>query len=358
MTSLARWRVAALVTITVVGAIATAAATSAGAKSTSKHVVASEAALKKCVFGYSAPYLNNPAVAVAETLAVKQAKADGLKVLAPTNANMDSTLQFTQIQNLVTEGATCIIVDPDDSEAIIPALNYLASKHITTVAIDIGSDGGPLSIMVRADNVTMAYTSCEGLMKAMHDKGTVLDMRGDLSDLNGSQRDQGFQECVKHYPNVKVILGQQTLWSPQTAEEVAADELTANPSITGIFMASDGNMWAGVSSALKAHGRLLKISNPKHVSVTGIDGTPAAFVSIRQGYLDGTVEQPFNLYAQWGLYYLLQAYNGAKFHTGSTSHGPIVKFDGDLVNLVPATFVDKANVNNPNWWGNQVGNTK
>jgi ribose transport system substrate-binding protein len=363
MSSRARWRVATFVTMvsTIVatgpiGAVAAVSAASASARGAVTHVVANDSALKKCLFGFSAPYLNNPAVAVAATLAIAQAKKDGLKTLPIVNANEDPTLQYTQIQDLVTEGATCIMVDPDDSKAIIPALDWLKSKHITTVAIDIGSDGGPLSIMVRADNVTMAYLSCENLMKIMHGKGTVLEMRGNLSDLNGSQRDQGFRECAKQYPSVKVIPGEQTLWSPETAEVVAADELTASPSITGIFMASDGNMWAGVSSALTAHHRLIKIGDPGHVAVTGIDGTPAALTSIRQGYLDGTVEQPFNLYAIWGLWYLIQAYNGhtAPFHIGPTSHGPVDTFDGDLVNLVPASFVDKSNVNSPDWWGNQV----
>jgi ABC-type sugar transport system substrate-binding protein len=314
---------------------------------------------KKCTFGYSAPYLNNPAVAVAQTLAVAQAKADGLHVLSPTNANNDPAQQFTNIQTLVSEGANCVIVDPVDSKAIIPAINYLAQKHVTTVGIDIGADGGKLSIMVRADNVTMASQSCEALAKALHGKGTVLEMRGNLSDLNGQERDAGFQKCIKKYPGITVIEGEQTLWDPQKAQEVAADELRAHANITGVFMASDGNMWAGVMSSLKAANRLYKIGNPKHVVVTGIDGTPAAFASIRQGYLDGTVEQPFNLYAKWGLYYLGQAFNGATFHTGPTNHDSnIIRFAGNLVDVVPATYVDKANVNSPQWWGNQVGKTQ
>jgi ribose transport system substrate-binding protein len=97
--------------------------------------------------GYSAPLLTDPfqAVMVNQTLAA--VKAIGLDALPSTNANGDAGKQATDIRNLISSGANVLIINPADSQAIIPSLSFAASKTVPVVSIDIAPASGKLAMM-------------------------------------------------------------------------------------------------------------------------------------------------------------------------------------------------------------------
>ena len=47
-----------------------------------------------------------------------------------------------------------------DSDAIVPALNYAATKNVPVVSIDIGPAGGKTAMIVRANNLRMGDDTC------------------------------------------------------------------------------------------------------------------------------------------------------------------------------------------------------
>ena len=102
--------------------------------------------------GYSAPFLMAQFEVILQDQTVAAAKAAGLDVLSPTNADQDSGKQITDVRNLIGAGAKGLIVVANDSKAIIPALDFAVSQKVPVVSIDIGPDGGKLYAIVRADN--------------------------------------------------------------------------------------------------------------------------------------------------------------------------------------------------------------
>src|ERR1700676_5578068 len=74
-----------------------------------------------------------------ETKFASQYKAT---LLGPLVAAGDPAKQITDIHTLIQEGAQALIVNPVDSAAIAPALDYAASKHIPVIRVDVGPSGG------------------------------------------------------------------------------------------------------------------------------------------------------------------------------------------------------------------------
>src|SRR5579875_3490831 len=171
--------------------------------------------------GYSVGFLTDPFQAVQVNLTMAEAKKAGLKTLPVANANGDAAKQITDFHNLIAEGAQGIIVVARDSDAIVPALNYAASKHVPVVSIDIGPAGGKVAMIVRADNLRMGADSCQAIGKAIGGKGKVLSLMGDQATINGRDRTTGFNDCMKkNYPNIKVIQ-QPTYWHTDKATAAA-----------------------------------------------------------------------------------------------------------------------------------------
>lgn len=305
--------------------------------------------------GYSVGFLTDPFQAIQVDLTVAGAKSAGLKTLPVANANGDAGKQITDVHNLIAQGAQGIILVPTDSDAIVPALNFAASKNVPVVAIDIGPAGGKAAMIVRANNLRMGEDACKWLATAVGGKGTVLSMMGDQATTNGRDRTTGFDECMKKsYPDIKVI-EQPTYWKTDKATAVAQTVVTSTPDLAGIYMQSDSVMLAGVLNVLKSADKLKAVGEPGHIFLISIDATPFALQKIREGMLDAAVSQPLNLYVKYGLEYLQAAVAGKTFKAGPTDHDSIiVDYKGNPMDLLPAPVVTKEQASDPGLWGNQV----
>lgn len=305
--------------------------------------------------GYSVAFLSTPFEAILANLTIDAAKKDGLKLLPVANANQQAGKQITDFHNLIAEGAQGIIVVPTDSKAIIPALDFAFSRQVPVVSIDIGPEGGKLYMIVRADNLRMGADACQAVGTALHGKGKVLSLMGDQATNNGRDRTTGFNESMKeHYPGIKVI-EEPTYWQTDKATAVAQTIVTSTPDLSAIYMQSDSVMLAGVLNVLKSAGKLKKVGEPGHIYLVTIDGTHLSLQSIRDGLVDTVISQPLDLYAKYGLAYLEDAKAGKEFHAGPTEHDShIVEYKGNLMDLLPAPVVTKANVDDPHLWGNKV----
>jgi ribose transport system substrate-binding protein len=310
---------------------------------------------KAFVLGYSAGFLSTPFLAITAQLAIQEATKAGIKSLPVANANQDAGKQISDFHNLIAEGAQGIIVVATDSDAIVPALDFAASKHVPVVSIDIGPAGGKAAMIVRADNARMGEDACRAMGKAIGGKGTVLSLMGDQATINGRDRTNGFNACMKKdFPGIKVIQ-QPTYWKTDRATAIAQTVVTSTPNLDGIYMQSDSVMLSGVLNVLKSAGKLKKVGEPGHIFLVSIDATPLALQDVRADLLDVAISQPLDLYVKYGLSYLQAAVDGQTFKTGPTDHNSrIVEYKGNLMDLLPAPVVTKANASDPTLWGNQA----
>jgi ribose transport system substrate-binding protein len=318
-------------------------------------VAGTQARAAEPVLGYAAGFLTDPFQAVLVQQSLAAAKADGFRTLPATNANGDAGKQISDIHNLIATGAQVLIINPTDSEAIIPALAFAAKKKVPVVAIDTAPAGGALAMVVRADNTQMGVEACQQVGKALNGQGTALSLMGDQATTNGRDRTTGFNTCLKaNYPNIKLIQ-EPTNWKADQATAIAQTIVTSTPKLSAIYMQSDSVMLAGVVNVLKTAHKLKKVDEPGHIVLVSIDGTPLALHDLRAGVLDAVISQPLNLYIKYGVYYAKAALAGKTFAPGPTDHNSTIIAKGKIeMDLLTAPVVTKANVDDPSLWGNQV----
>jgi simple sugar transport system substrate-binding protein/ribose transport system substrate-binding protein len=281
------------------------------------------------------------------------AKKYGVSLVGPISSDGDAGKQATQIRALIDQGVSALVINPVDSAAIKPTLDYAASKHVPVVSVDVAPTKGKVFMIVRADNVLYGQNACKYIGSHTSGSGHVAMLEGDLASINGLDRKNGFLNCMKaNYPNLKVV-EYATKWDTPTAVNDAKTALSTYSDLKGIYVHWSGPV-PGIIAAEKVAGKFTKVGTPGHIVLFSDDGTPQEHGWIRAGQEDATISQPANLYAQFAVFYAKQALAGAKYKAGmTTDHGSkIVTLLGNLEDAIVAPVVSKANVNDPGLWGN------
>ncbi|GGV20932.1 ABC transporter substrate-binding protein [Streptomyces filipinensis] len=306
--------------------------------------------------GVVLPLLTSPFWQSYNDYVPKMAKSEGVEVLKTVNSDSDPAQQITDIGNELTQGVRGLVVAPLDSAAVQAGLDQAERKGVPVVAVDVAPDQGKVAMVVRADNVAYGEKACDYLGQHVS-SGKVVQVMGDLASVNGRDRSAAFRSCVKRkYPKLKV-LEIPAKWESDTAAARLDTLLNANPDIKGIYLQAGGVYLAPALQTLKSKNMLKPAGHKGHIAIVSNDGIPQEFDAIRKGQIDATVSQPADAYAKYGLYYIKAAMAGKTFKPGPTGHGStIVRLPGGILeDQLPAPLVTKANVDDPELWGNTVG---
>ncbi len=329
----------------------TAAGTPSGTPSTSGSTLAPGANFK---LGVSLSFNNTDFWTNYISYETKFAAQYNATLLGPLVAANDPGKQITDIHTLIQEGAQALIVNPVDSAAIAPALDFAASKNIPVVSVDVAPSTGKVFMIVRADNVQYGLNSCKFIAThASSQSGHIAILEGDLASLNGKDRTDGCNQVIKaNYPNFKTV-EYATKWDTPTAVNDARTAISTYPDLRGIYV-EWGAPEDGILAAEKAAGKLTAVGSASHIVLIGNDGVPHEHALIRANQLDGTISQPANSYAQYAVFYARAALEGKTYSAGQTTDhsSTIVSLQGNLEDALPAPIVDKTNVDDPNLWGN------
>ncbi|MPY56127.1 sugar ABC transporter substrate-binding protein [Streptomyces spongiae] len=295
----------------------------------------------------------------------QSAKQLGLD-LKTTNSQNDVAKLTANAQTFISQGVKGVAMAPQDTAAIAPTLAQMEAKKIPVVTVDTRPDTGKVYMVVRADNRAYGEKACQFLGTKLDGKGKVVMLQGGLDSINGRDRTEAFNECMKaNYPKIKVF-GEATNWDGAVAAQKLQTDLTAHPDIKGVYMQSSFAL-SGTLQVLKQKGLLVGPENKKHVFVVSNDGIPEELKNIAAGKIDATVSQPADLYAKYALYYLKAAIDGKTFKPGKTDHdstivqvrdglledqlsAPLVTVDGGTYGGVPSLKSDDKSL-----WGNHLG---
>ncbi|MDX3235175.1 sugar ABC transporter substrate-binding protein [Streptomyces sp. ME03-5709C] len=293
------------------------------------------------------------------------AKELGLE-LKTTNSQNDVAKLTANAQTFISQGVKGVAMAPQDTAAIAPTLAQMQAKKIPVVTVDTRPDTGEVYMVVRADNRAYGEKACQFLGTKLGGKGKVVMLQGDLASINGRDRTEAFNACMKkNYPGIKV-LGEATNWDGAVAAQKLQTDLTAHPDIKGVYMQSSFAL-AGTLQVLKQKNLLVGPEDKKHVFIVSNDGIPEELKNIAEGKIDATVSQPADLYAKYALSYLKAAIDGKTFQPGPTDHdstiiqvreglledqlsAPLVTADGGTYGGVPSLKSD-----DPSLWGNNLG---
>src|ERR1700735_1360082 len=149
-----------------------------------------------------------------------------IKLLGPLLAAANASLQNTQIEDLVNEGAKAIIVNPETATSLGPAITYAASKHVQLISVDTIVGVGKVYMVVRASNILYGMDACAYISSKVK-SGYVLDLEGDLTSSNGADRTNAFNSCMAANDPGVHILKDPTTWTEATAVTDAQNAVNA-----------------------------------------------------------------------------------------------------------------------------------
>jgi ribose transport system substrate-binding protein len=186
-----------------------------------------------------------------------QAKASGaVSDLTVIHRNTDAAGQLADIRTLIAKGVNAIVFNPNDPKALNPALAEAAAAGIKTVAVDsYVTDTSTWNLY--NNQVKYAELGAKWLFDQLGGTGTVWYTRGIAGNSADSDRDVGFKNVLKSYPNIKVVPGPDgvaTGWDPATATKLTNDFIASGgyDKINGIWASGMGKQ---IVDAIKANGK-------------------------------------------------------------------------------------------------------
>ena len=231
--------------------------------------------------GLSVSTLNNPFFVTLQDGAQSAADEAGAELIV-SDAQNDTAQQQDDIQNFVTQQVNVILVNPVDSDAVVPAIEAANQANIPVIALDRGASGGELATTIASDNVQGGNLAGEELIRLVG-SGSVAQLEGTPGADPARDRGEGFQDAIGAQSAVEVIASQSANFDRAEGLNVAENILQANPDIAGIFAQND-EMALGAVQALGDNAG-------DDVKVVGFDAIEDALSAIQGGTMNATVAQ-------------------------------------------------------------------
>jgi ribose transport system substrate-binding protein len=165
--------------------------------------------------------------------------------LTTIHRNTDAAGQLSDIRDLIAADVDAIVFNPNDPDALNPALEEAATAGIPTVSVDAFVTHED-SYNLYNNQVEYARLGAEWLFEQLGGEGNVYYMRGLAGHPADSDRHIGFQEALENYPDINVIPsidGQHTGWDPATTTQLINDWIAS-----GQYEDTDGIWTSGMDS--------------------------------------------------------------------------------------------------------------
>ena len=217
------------------------------------------------------------------------------------NALASDTTFITDAESDITNGATVLLIDPEDSGTGVTVQRYAKAHGVAVIDYDRLTLGAPAGTAdyVSFNNVHVGQLIGQGFVScvaAWHiAKPQVVVMHGAATDNNATLFAQGYNGVLASYfasGKYKLITRTAGTWTPTDALTEFEGAYTAHPSLNSAVIPND-ETGAPIISYLQAHG-----VKPKTFPTTGQDATLTGLQNVLSGYQCGTVYKPIYLEAQ------------------------------------------------------------
>jgi ribose transport system substrate-binding protein len=199
--------------------------------------------------------------------------------LTTIHRNTDAAGQLSDIRDLIAAGVDAIVFNPNDPDALNPALEEAKDAGIETVSVDAYVTN-PDTYNLYNNQVKYAELGARWLFEQLGGEGTVYYMRGLAGHPADSDRDIGFKNVLAEFPNITVVPNEEgvfTGWDPATTTQLANDFIAS-----GQYDEIDGIWTSGMDSQVVD---AIKAANKEYVPIVGADlGAFVAQLLDEEGY--------------------------------------------------------------------------
>jgi ribose transport system substrate-binding protein len=243
----------------------------------------------KTVVGFSQSESTSNPFRATETKSIEdQAKTLGVKLIE-RNANADVNAQNSQIESMIAQGAQALIVAPENSAGLGPALAQAKAKKIPVLTIDRTVTGAACTdfiAFIGSNFYGQAQIAADDLAAATGSSAKVAILSGTPGNNVSTDRTNGFTAQLQaKYPNMTVVASQTANFDQTDGQKVMEQLLQAHPEITALYAEND-EMALGAIQAITSAGK----TPGKDVKIVSIDGIQQAVQDVAAGKIFADIE--------------------------------------------------------------------
>lgn len=236
----------------------------------------------KYTIGFAVSTLNNPFFVAMVNGVKAEAAKEGVTVIVD-NGNNDPSTQLNQMQDLIQQKVSAIILNPTDSQSLSSAVKLANQAKIPVVTLDRSVSSGTVATYIASNNIAAGKMAADEIIKALGGHGEVIDLQGTVGTSAEADREKGFSDEIATASGITVVARQTANFDRSTALNVTQNLLQAHPNVKGVFAQND-EMALG---ALKA----IQQASKSGVSIVGIDGEQEVVNDIQQGSIYADIAQ-------------------------------------------------------------------
>lgn len=203
----------------------------------------------------------------------------------------DREQQIQVVEGFAAQGVNGIVLAPLDNRALVRPVADAQRAGVPTVIIDSGLESEEIVSFVATDNRKGGSLAAERMGQLLNGKGKVLVLRYAEGSASTTEREEGFLETIKKFPEIQLVSTDQYAGATRDTAKRASENLLNRfgNEVQGIFTPNESST-AGMLLALQDIGKAGK------VSFVGFDTSQTFIDAINKNELHGIVVQnPFNM---------------------------------------------------------------
>jgi|SRR5450755_137747 len=244
------------------------------------------AAEKKLVILASSPGLKFPFFVHMMKMTQAEGEKLGVEILVG-DGQVSSTKQTADIEAAITKKVDGILADPNEVDALAPALQEAVDAKIPVMTIDrrVAKVSGLLG-HVGADNSKGGEAQANLIIKLFPNGANIMNLQGQPGAGPAIDRNKGLHDVLdQHKDKYKIAFEQTAEFDRVKGLSVTESALAGMKTPPDVIVAANDDMILGAMEAVKARNLTGKIV------LIGFDALPEALARIKDGSLAATVEQ-------------------------------------------------------------------
>ena len=206
-----------------------------------------------------------------------------------TSSESDVAGQVKILESFVNQGVDAIVVAATDSRGLVSVLESAKKQGITVVTIDSNTEPQVSSSFIATDNRKAAGKAAELIASVTDSTGKVGLIPYIAGASTSNQREQGFKQALKQYPNLELVATRYSNSDYNQAMTVTEDMLTSHSDLDAIFAANEPSV-LGAAQAIRSRGK------KGEISLVGFDASPREIEGVKKGLIHGLIVQsPFRM---------------------------------------------------------------
>jgi simple sugar transport system substrate-binding protein len=217
-----------------------------------------------------------------------EAKKRNIKLLY-NDAQQKQENQISAMRSFMNQKVDLIMFSPVVSTGWDNILKDIKRAGIPVIVADRQCDSDPSLYVthIGSDMVEEGRNAAKWLAKKMNGKAVIAELQGTVGSNAAIGRKKGFEEVLKNYPDMKIVMSQTGEFTRAKGKEVM-EAFIKNPEFKKVnaLFAHNDDMALGAIQALEAAG----IKPGVDIIIISMDGVKDAFKAMAAGKLNCSVE--------------------------------------------------------------------